>query len=405
MNMSVSSTHPEGKADRSSRRVLLFALLLWCTIIWFAWWYLSQASKDKNNRQNSAPHDDIERPLPLNQERFKNVTYPSMDLPPPPDQVSVFDPLNLVPLADLPHTAPVDLFSVLPSDASVVLLLDIDQFKKARWTHDVLKGQRLKLFHIAASLMGVDLWQTKRIAAALEIRSALAMDLAGLLRGWSQWRKALTQPLCVAALTNQERQSILRVFRKFGPLRATMLMGHRVYQRAYGFSLTLPFSGLLLATYHRPLSTLLSLATGRSKSSVRQQADRWLIAATNSPNGEVPAARVLSRLWDSRTGKIQPLSAPGNTKIHACGLVAHIRNEGMTLRWVVEMDTERSAKRLASRLRSYVQNLAKMRWVQRSRLRISLLRMEITSEKNQLKAEMNVTAATCKGLLDWIQSR
>lgn len=293
-----------------------------------------------------------------------------------------------------------DLFSYLPADSLLYVSVDLKRLKKAPWIVAVLKGKQLAWLSATAAALGFDLQRIDRLAAAFEVRSSVSVSFHNLTSSWRKWRRALKRPLCVAASGTVDRQKTLQLFRKKGPLTASLILGRRVYHRDPGFALALPRPGLVLSTYRRPMATLLGLYAGRSTRSARKGVPGKRLAAMRKLAGPKNALLVVSNNT-AKNGK-GGVSVPGGGRIEQAGLAVAISASGLRFRWQLQLDTPVHARRFARRAQRLTQALRRYSWARRSGLSKAVAAIKITASGATIRAKTRLPHTSCALLLESI---
>ncbi len=389
---------------------IAFSLFIFLALGVFSYWY-AVVPYDPKQDVRSLSTDKTARAVPEEQTRSEKNTlrYPTLDTPQKaasddssPDSTDSQDPTPIISTEGNKdgqvgkQKKEIDLFHFLPGDSLVYAYLQLEKLKKIGWLRPILEGKQSPWIEETASSFGVSLTKTKRLAVAMDVRSSLNIGVHKLSGALRSWKKSLKRPLSISAETKCGRQEALGLFRKSGSLTATIILGHRVYQKDPGFFMTLPGEGLLLSTYRRPMTNLLGLLVGRTNASAASTESITLIKKMLEDAPHEPIFGIVSH---PKNLKKSNLRVPGGGIIQVAGLTVSRKGSDLWLRWLIQLDTPRNAERFSKRARRLLEGFRKQYWTRKTGLHRAIQDIVFTTTEAEVVTELELKSTVCREML------
>jgi len=389
---------------------IAFSLFIFLALGIFSYWY-AVVPYDPKQDVSSLSTDKTARAVPEEQPGSgkNSLRYPSLDTPPKAengdsslDSTSSQDATPLI--ADGENKdgqvgktkKKTDLFHFLPGDSLVYAYMELEKLKKIGWLRPILQGNQSPWIEETASSLGVSLTKTKRLAVAMDVRSSASIGVHKLSGALRSWKKSLKRPLSISAVTECGRQEALGLFRKSGTLTATIILGHRVYQKDPGFFMTLPGDGLLLSTYRRPMTNLLGLLVGRTNASA---ASTESISLIKKMLEDAPYEPIFGIVSHPRNLKRSSLRVPGGGIIQVAGLTVSRKGSDLWLRWLIQLDTPKNAVRFSKRARRLLEGFRKQYWTRKTGLSRAMQDIVFTTTEAEVVTELELKSNVCREML------
>jgi hypothetical protein len=340
----------------------------------FTVWFRSTApffkSSGSNASSRAASTDPREPRRPSAPAR--PARYPSLQEAVPDGGLSYgaepdFDPLGSTPTAPKRTRTLLDLLQLIPDGHSVLGIVDVGGLRKYRWAASILARRRLPRLRGYLGRLGFDPIQARHVAFGVDLETR-----AGASRGKKDPRflgGRYDRPFCLIAAGKLERRSLLRRFRRPGPLAATMVMGRRVYRRAGDYGLSFPAREVVVWSYRRPMGPLLQLMLEDASRSALTTARRRLLQRGGLSFDLPPPLVALAWTAQPKRRIPWPFNRLGGSSLRGAVLVVRSKGRHLIARLGLVLSDSRSAQRIATLLR-YVRHIV----AQKPVLRRSLLK-------------------------------
>ncbi len=390
---------------RFSRFRIGFSIVVLFGLAAFGYWFAAVTYKPESRKHSFSSHKTDRAVYEDDLTKVHDLRYPALD--DPPESPNAHEKNDEVLLDDASgEVEPLDgtennLFRYLPADSLVYAYVDLENIRKIKWLLPVLRGKQFPWIAEKIAHLGIDINKTRRISFAFDKGSSSVFGVHKLGYAVKGWKSAMKNPYCVAAEIDQDRRRTLRLFSSSGALTANIILGHRIYHKDAGYSLTLPGRGLLLAAFRRPMANLLGLLVGRTDVSAKSTSSfKTLEKMLEDGPGDTFFAMVSNPEHIPASG----LKTPGGGVAREGGFTLSILDSDLYLRWFMQLDSPRSAKRFIFRAKRYLDEFRLKYWSRVTGLSKSLNTIVFERNKDQVITELRLPKGVYESFLEYFKN-
>jgi len=373
-------------------------------VIVFSIWFRSSESffKSSGRKATVRPQAKDTREPRRPHTPARPAKYPSLQMAMGDGGVSFgaepdFDPLGAHPSAPKRPRTLLDLLGLIPDGHSVLGIVDVARLRKYPWAASILARRRLPRLRRYLDRLGFDPSQARHVAFGidLETRPSASRDKADprFLGG------RYDRPFSIIAAGALERRSLLRRYRRPGPLAAAMVMGRRVYRRAGDYGLSFPARKIVVWSYKRPMGPLLQLlledASRSALTSARRKVLRRGGLSLHSPSP------LVALVWTPQPKRRipWPFNRLGGTSLRAAVLVVRSKGTHLLAEIRLILSDPRATVRVATLLR-YVRHIVAQKPVlRRSQLKPVLEAIRVNVGANTIRIATEIRPWHARALM------
>lgn len=366
----------------------------------FGVWFRSTEPFFKSSRSKAAGRDLREPRRPHAPTR--PARYPSLQRAIPGGGLSYgaepdFDPLGANPPARKRPRSLLDLLGLIPDGHSVLGIVDMAALRKYRWAASILARRRLPRLRRYLDRLGFDPTQARHVAFGVDLETR-----AGASRDKKDPRflgGRYDRPFCLIAAGKLERRSLLRRFRRPGPLAAAMVMGRRVYRRAGDYGLSFPARKVVVWSYRRPMGPLLQLLLEDASRSALTPKRRKLLRRGGL--ALEPPPPLVALVWTPQPKRRipWPFNRLGGSSLRGAVLVVRSKGSHLVAEIRLILADPRATQRVATLLRYVRHIVAQKPMLRRNLLKPVLEAVRVRVENNTIRIAAEIRPWHARALM------